>query len=168
LSRLHAVALLAIVIPCSGIVSAVSAQPAQISVEDCLAFEIADTNLFCCYAFTLCVTNASLPDITGVSLTLQNGSQCAPPGSPDGWDWSRNASTIDWEADDPIEAIGQQETLCGFTFASVDIITVIDVVLTNFGNPVYTTTLTLECDEDCGVTPIEPGTWGRIKSIYTD
>jgi hypothetical protein len=152
---------LAIVALGSGIVTA---QPAQVAVADCVAFEI-HADAFCCYAFTLCVTNYSLPPITDVHVARLNSIECAAPETPDGWSVVSTPASVDWTVDDPIDAIPPQATLCGFTFTSTARASSFRVTLTVDGNPVFETQIDALCDEDC-VVPREPGTWGRIKAIY--
>jgi len=145
----------------------VQAQPAEITVENCTAFEITDLDLLCCYAFTLCIENHALPPIDTVQLTLNGAMQCVPPGAPDGWAASSGGPfTIEWEAD-PGDEIPAGIMLCGFRFSADSRTTDLTVALLAAGVPVFDANLNFTCGEDCTV-PVEPGTWGRIKAVYAD
>ncbi len=143
------------------------AQPAGITVESCVAFEITGGNLLCCYVFDLCVENNALPPIDTVQLTLNGTTQCVPPGAPDGWEYDTSGPfVIEWEAD-PGDEIPVGVNLCGFRFSSVNRTTALTIVLIAAGVPVFDANLEFTCGEDCAV-PVEPGTWGRIKAVYAD
>ena len=135
--------------------------PVSATIESCEA-NLIDT---CCYVFTLCVENVSFDTITQMQLILEEGQQCAQPVAPSGWKAVGNAPTIiGWAATGGV-GIDPGEEICGFQFTSV--IPVIGVQLTYFptsGDP-FVEQLTLECAEECGV-PVEPESWGRIKSRY--
>ena len=152
---------LAVVALGSGIAAA---QPAQVAVADCVAFEIT-ADAFCCYAFTLCITNYSLPPITDVHVTRLNSTECAAPETPDGWSVASTPAAVDWTVDDPVDAIQPQTTLCGFTFTSTARASSFRVTLTADGDPVFEIQMDVVCDHDC-VVPRESGTWGRLKAIY--
>jgi hypothetical protein len=147
------------------------AQPAEITVEDCIAFDIRsdarNDELLCCYVFTLCIENVALDPIGGVQLTLANATQCVSPSAPDGWEVEAPSPTaVVWEAE-PGDEIPAGVTLCGFQFSSDAREVGIHVELLAAGTPLFEQDLVFECDEDCQ-TPVETGTWGRIKAIYSD
>jgi hypothetical protein len=143
------------------------AQPALITVEDCAAFEITALHPFCCYAFTLCIENVALPPVDGVELVMHNATHCVPPVAPDGWDVDTvDPSTIEWEAD-PGDEIPPGVTLCGFGFSSNVRTVNLTITLFDAGVPTFASNFEFTCGEDCN-TPVEPGTWGLIKALYTD